>query len=457
MAYRGWLQGSPTLGKMAQQLGKGAKIGGWALYALNAFTSGINRYEEAQNDPNAFPPWLSSIMGGLAGGAGAPLGEWGYWGGAVNNISSLANAIITGFTTGGPAGAVAFAAANVAGQIGRLGEEIYGLYYDYGETNKSFGKLLELGTKTTDAFKSREKDRAQNQAGATTDLEDQIDILGPLQSARAKFKGSNLANYEWYFRKDNPFYDLEDKSGIELEDRSRNYARTLSEYWNGKVDGTTNSVWALLQNVQTFDPNLIPEKQKASFSSGNVFANKYSDEEITKAYEQVAEEQKKRQLAYLADKGLVVGEFWNGGDQEVFPLSHANLIANLQDQASAIFDRTRGTVGDDGNRDPDTIKFASAYQKDQQLLDIDDAMASIIDRSVGYFNTYPTDVTTRDREGFNTSTDYLRQVNEQAVLYNDRLEELKEITRKSNNKKEMQRQEGKKPRIDSNAEQAKNF
>ena len=67
-----------------------------------------------------------------------------------------------------------------------------------------------------------------------------------------------------------------------------------------------------------FDPNLIPDDQKAGVNGGNVFANKYSDEEITKAYEQVAEEQKKRQLAYLADKGLVVGEFWNGGDQEVF-------------------------------------------------------------------------------------------------------------------------------------------
>ena len=44
------------------------------------------------------PPWLSSIMGGLVGGAGAPLGDWGYWGGAINNIL-LANAIITGWTT----------------------------------------------------------------------------------------------------------------------------------------------------------------------------------------------------------------------------------------------------------------------------------------------------------------------------------------------------------------------
>ena len=188
-------------------------------------------------------------MGGLAGGAGTPL-EIGAIGAVINNISSLANAIITGWTTGGPAGAVAFGAANVAGQLGRLGEEIYALYYDYGESVQSFGKLLELGSKTTDAFKGRERS-SPNQAGATTNLEDQIDILGPLQSARAKFKGSNLANYEWYFRKDNPFYDLADKSGIELEDKSRNYARTLSDYWNGKVDGTTNSVWGLLQRVQT--------------------------------------------------------------------------------------------------------------------------------------------------------------------------------------------------------------
>ena len=71
---------------------------------------------------------------------------------------------------------------------------------------------------------------------------------------------------------------------------------------------------------------------------------------------------------------MVVGEFWNGGDQEVFPLSHANLIANLQDQASAIFDRTRGAVGDDGTRDPDTIKLLVHIKKINSYYD--DAMAS---------------------------------------------------------------------------------
>ena len=431
----------------------GANVG-LAEWAISGLLAAKSRSEElVKTGGSEEQIIMSSIAEFLAGGTSpAPSVESGYAGIAsagFANATRLFSNIGAGAAKGGVEGAVAAGLVTVGAMGIRLAEETRGWRNDTLEEQGSYDLLKQTGESANKDFAEREKKRSKGK-GATKDLSNAESILGLAQYNRARIFGGLNAETEFYNTDSNPFLNMK----IDTENaKSRNYNEWVQQYWNGKVDSTASMSNNRARPLVEFDPSLIPEEQKASMRNGNVFANKYSDAQIQKAYNTVQVESKERKKAELETnpQGLPMGIHPNAdGDGITYPKTLNSLIQNIADRSESIYVKTRGKIQDDGTRGGPTA-LAGAYQKDQELMDIDDELATTMLDSNSFFNRIPRDLTKTDAEGFEESKRYTEKVTAIAKRYADREYELVDIARDKREDEARAKAEKAKERADANA------
>lgn len=386
---------SPMLKKFAATTNANLPLAEWGISGLLA---GRSRYEELEKKgAGAGQIVMSSIAEFLAGGTSpAPSVESSYAGIAsagLGNASRLFSNIFAGYSKGGPPGAVAAGLVTVGGMGIRLAEETVGWRNDILEEQGSYDLLTKAERETTKSFQGREAERSKGK-GATKNLDDTIEILGPKQYNRAKRSADAYAVSEWY--KEN-----KGKFKFESDEPSGGLLKILNDYWGngqelGKVGGTIASSKLQGDNESLFSPDLIPEKQKASFSSGNVFYNEYSDAEIQEAYAKTIEEIKARKLAQFNEKGAAVGRYANDQNNLINqPVVLENVIPMLRDRADAIYLNTRGQEDPvTGKRDGNWNK--ALLEQDEEYKDIQDKLGQVFIDSADTLSGIPADLTTPD-------------------------------------------------------------
>jgi len=445
---------------MKSQFAKGTfknlPIAEWAVSGLLASRNRWSELERKGGSTNQMV--MSSLAEFLAGGtAGAPTDSSGYSGIAsagIDNASRLFSNIYAGFQRGGPQGAVAAGLVTVGAMGIRLAEETRGWRLDAIQEMGSFQDLRANEKAGAKSAKQQERDRIKDfKEAGVKDLEyldSQIDILGLTQFKRAQRYGGFQADKDFYGSDNNPYLDMDiDTEAV----KSREYNEWVQQYWNGKVNSSAFMSNKGEMRLIEFDPALIPEIQKASFRSGNVFENRYSDDTIQKAYNKVASQENKKKTVELKSLGgKAVGVYPNAEAYDgSYPKSLDSLTQSIDDRSESIYQNTQGVKQPDGTRDETQTGFNNIYSKDTVLRDIDDELATKMLASNTFFNRIPRDLTTNDKQAFEDSKRYTQDVTEIAKRYTAREEELKQIAREERDAQAKAEADRAKEKVDANA------